>query len=502
VAEIQDEAQVKRSYTYWRMRIFIGMYLGYVFYYFSRKSYAFAMPAMIHELGFTKSELGILGSVMALTYGISKFLNGVLSDRSNPRMFMGTGLLLTGVFNIFFGLSSSIIFFALFWGLNGWFQGWGAPPCARLLTHWYSHRERGTWWGFWNTSHSVGGGIIPLIAAGCAQALGWRYAMFVPGALCIGMGLFVMFCLRDTPESLGLPAVEKYRNDYPEGKVHEEVNPSVHRILVDLVLKNGYIWVLAISYFFVYVVRTAVNDWGALYLVETKGHTLMTASLCITWFELGGICGSLLAGWASDRVFRGYRIPVCIIFSLLALLAICGFRMTPAHHVLLDSCLMFSIGMMIFGPQFLIGMVPAELSHKKAAGTAVGFVGWWAYLGAAAAGYPLGALTQKHGWDGFFTVVASCAVVASLLLLPMWKVRANPKYSMAGRTPKPLETPSQASIKPSMELPVSSVEIPLPLQSMSIDSTGSSTRESPVPQETAAPQMMRGDSTDSLPPTH
>ena len=144
--EITDENLVKQRYKYWRVRTFYGMYMGYVFYYFSRKSFTFVMPALVQDLGFTKGDLGMLGSIMAITYGLSKFLSGILTDRANPRYFMAFGLMLTGVFNIFFGLSSTLIMCAVFWGLNGWFQGWGWPPCARLLTHWYSQKERGTWW--------------------------------------------------------------------------------------------------------------------------------------------------------------------------------------------------------------------------------------------------------------------------------------------------------------------------------------------------------------------
>ncbi len=189
--EMTDAAQVKQRYKYWRLRVFVGMYVGYIFYYFTRKSFTFAMPALMLDLGFSKSDLGILGSILSITYGGSKFLSGILSDRANPRFFMGIGLMLTGVFNICFGLSSSLGFFALFWGVNGWFQGWGWPPCARLLTHWYSQKERGTWWGFWNTSHSVGGALIPLIAAFCAQILGMALC-----TLCSGRSLYFnrFFC--------------------------------------------------------------------------------------------------------------------------------------------------------------------------------------------------------------------------------------------------------------------------------------------------------------------
>lgn len=427
IKEIDDEASIKKNYKYWRFRIFYGMYIGYVFYYFTRKSFTFAMPSMMKDLGFDKGDLGILASVMALTYGISKFLSGILGDRTNPRYFMAIGLILTGFFNIFFGMSSSILYFALFWGLNGWFQGWGWPPCARLLTHWYSQKERGTWWGVWNTSHSVGGALIPIIAALCAQYLGWRYAMYLPGAFCILVGFFILNRLRDTPQSLGLPPIEKFKNDYPiETRAEKEHELSLKQILFKYVLSNKYIWVLAVSYFFVYIIRTAIFDWTVLYLVETKNYSMIGAGACVCWFEIGGIFGSLAAGWASDKIFGGKRVPITIIFCVAVVLAIGALWMSPSTMAI-DSILLFIIGFFIFGPQMLIGMAPAELSSKKAAGSSTGFVGLFAYLGAATAGYPLGKMTQEYGWQGFFIAIALCGLISVLLLLPLWSIKSNPK---------------------------------------------------------------------------
>ncbi len=435
VPEIQDENAVKKNYRYWRFRIFIGMYVGYIFYYFTRKSYSCAMPALMTDLGFDKGDLGILGSILSVTYGASKFLSGILADRSNPRFFMGIGLILTGIFNICFGLSSSIFFFAIFWGLNGLFQGWGWPPCARLLTHWYSQKERGTWWGIWNTSQSVGGAVIPVIVASCVAYWNWRYALFIPGVMCIGIGLFVLYCLRDTPQSLGLPPIEKFRNDYPSLKAVEEAPISAKEVLFKFVLNNRYLWLLAISYFFLYVIRTGINDWGLLYFVETKGYSLMTASTCIGAFEVGGFFGSLVAGTVSDKIFKGRRGPVNTIYSIGIVAAVLFLWSCSTKALYWNHVSMFSLGFLVFGPQMLIGMVSAEVTHKKAAGTASGFAGCWSYAGAAMAGYPLGMITERFGWAGFFTVLAACGVVLSVLLLPLWSITTNPKYA----TPKPLE---------------------------------------------------------------
>ena len=426
IEEIQDQEKVKADYRFWRVRILYSTLIGYALYYFTRKSFIFAMPGLIEDLGYDKSQLGLLASVMAISYGISKFASGIISDRSNPRYFMALGLFLTGVCNIAFGFSSSLLMFAIFWGLNGWFQGFGWPPCARFLTHWYSQSERGSWWSTWNISHNLGAFIIPWIVGYCLQYYGWRYAMFVPGTICILGSLFLINRLRDTPQSLGLPPIEKFRNDYG-GKTEEEVRNehelTTKEILVEYVLKNRYIWILACAYFFVYVVRTGVTDWTALYLLETKGYSRIGASGCVSLFEVGGFFGSLSAGWISDKLFQARRGPVNVIYATCILIAVTLFWFVPAGYPWLDSLSMFLIGMSIFGPQMMIGMTAAELSHKKAAATSTGFIGSFAYLGAATAGYPLGMLAQEWGWYGFFAGLVASALLAVMLLIPMWNIK-------------------------------------------------------------------------------
>jgi len=420
--EITNPKKVKSLYHYWRIRTLYSMYIGYVFYYFTRKSFTFAMPVMIQELGFDKTQMGILASVLSLSYGVSKFLSGILSDRSNPRYFMSFGLILTGIFNIFFGLSSGLLFLGVFWGLNGWFQGWGWPPCAKLLTHWYSRNERGTWWSIWNTSHNLGGAIIPLLGAFVSARLGWRWSMYIPGAACILVGLYLINRLRDTPQSLGLPPIATFRGDAAEQKIEKEKNVSAKEMLFSYVLKNKYIWVLAISSFFVYIIRTAVNDWSMLYLVEGKGYTLIKAGITVCWFEVGGFFGSLFAGWCSDFFFKGRRGQINVIFSFMVVVMVVAFWMFPASWILIDSLIMFFIGFFVFGPQMLIGVAAAELSHKKAAGTSTGFTGIFSYIGAAVAGGPLGNFMQQYGWEGFFIILVAAAVIALLLLSTLWSV--------------------------------------------------------------------------------
>lgn len=424
--ELTDQVIVKKKYEHWRYRIFYSMYIGYALYYLTRKCLAFAMPSLMLDLGYDKAQLGLLATTLAVCYGISKFISGVVADRSNPRYFMAFGLIASGIVNILFGLSPSLSFFLIFWALNGLFQGFGWPSCTRLLTHWYSRSERGRWWSLFATSQNVGGALIPFFAAYCAQLYGWRGAMIFPGITAIIGGLFLINRLCDTPQSLGLPPIEKYRSDYPPDVGHDQERElSAKEILFSYVLPNPYLWVLGASYFFVYLIRQAISDWTVLYLVETRGYTQLGAGAIVFWFEIGGMAGGLLAGWASDRIFSGNRGPVNIIFCAMSIIAIYAFKMAPVASPVIDAMLVCTIGFLLFGPLILIGIAAAELTHKKAAATATGFIGWIAYLGAASAGYPLGCITQSFGWEGFFITLAGCATVTTLLLIPLWNVRAQ-----------------------------------------------------------------------------
>lgn len=434
--EILDREIAKKNYHYWRVRIFYSMYVGYLFYYFTRKSFTFITPFLTSDLGLTKANIGLLASVLSLSYGVSKFLSGILCDRSNPRYFMAAGLIFTGICNVFFGLSSSMIFLIIFWGLNGLFQGWGWPACTKQLTHWYCRSERGTWWSAATTSHTVGGFLIAYIAAYAASWWGWRCAMYIPGVLCILVGVWLINRLRDVPQSLGLPSIEKFKNeDYNnQNKNNENDTPEqeqaalpVKQILFEQILSNKYVWILAISYFFVYVVRTAVNDWGPLYLCEIKGYGKIEAAACVSWFEVGGFFGILIAGWGSDHWFQGRRVPLMVLSSAGLIFSVMGLWYLQSGSFISASLLIAAIGFLVFGPQMLVGLAAAEFVDKKAASTSNGFVGCFAYLGAAMAGYPLGKITDIFGWYSFIITLVLCSIFTLLVLLPVWSVKSLPR---------------------------------------------------------------------------
>ena len=185
--------KIDKEYKRLRLQVFIGIFIGYAGYYLVRKNFTLAMPHLV-EIGFDKGDLGIALSANAIAYGLSKFLMGGVSDRSNARVFLPLGLVLSALVTMFLGTSagiSSIIMMFITQFLIGWFQGMGWPPCGRVMTHWFSQNERGTKMSIWNCAHNVGGALVgPMAVYGAIWFGSWFYGSHTEFYFLIGTYLF------------------------------------------------------------------------------------------------------------------------------------------------------------------------------------------------------------------------------------------------------------------------------------------------------------------------
>jgi OPA family glycerol-3-phosphate transporter-like MFS transporter len=415
--------QSDQQYKHLRWRIFLSIFVGYAGYYLVRKNFSLAMPFLIEEQGFTKGQLGIALSAVSIAYGLSKFLMGSISDRSNPRYFMSAGLFVSAAVMFTFGFapwateSITMIFILLF--INGWAQGMGWPACGRTMVHWFSANERGRTVSFWNIAHNVGGGLIgPIFILGMSWFNDWHSAFYLPAAFAAFIALFILLTLRDTPQSCGLPSIEEHRNDYPNDySVEHEQEFSGKEIFFRYVLNNKLLWFIAIANAFVYLIRYGVLDWAPTYLSEVKGFDVDASSWAYFLYEWAGIPGTLLCGWISDNWFKGRRSPAAILYMVLVLVAVLVYWSNPPGNPLIDMGALIAIGFLIYGPVMLIGLYALELVPKKAAGTAAGLTGLFGYLGGAVvANIALGYTVDHFGWDGGFILLVGGCIGAIILI--------------------------------------------------------------------------------------
>lgn len=411
-------------FRYWQTRTLIASMVGYAAFYFVRKNLSMAMPAMEHDLGVTKADLGLFLTLHGLLYGVSKFVNGFWGDRANARVFMVVGLLLSAVANVAFGFSSAVFLLGVIWMVNGWVQGMGFPPCARLMTHWFPPQKLATKMSIWNTSHSIGAGLVVISCGYILKYLGWRWAFWIPALAVVVIAGLLWLTMRDTPSSVGLPELPMTKK--PETGHRPDSDSAEHkRALRKLVFGNPTIWLVAAANFFVYTLRYGVLDWGPTLLHESKGISIQHAGWMVAAFEVSGLLGMLAAGWLTDRWFKGRGVRMCVICMVFACVFLFLFWKWPSPPTWLATCLLGASGFFIYGPQALVGIIAANLATNRAAATAVGLTGLFGYASSIVSGWGLGRLVELHGWDAGLGMLIGVGAIGTVLFLLAWPAKAH-----------------------------------------------------------------------------
>lgn len=429
--------QTEKKFKYWQWRVIICSMIGYAMFYFVRKNFSFAIPLLEEEYGITKTSFGIIMTLGGLIYGVSKFLNGILADRTNARWHLVIGLSVCVLTSVLFGFADkiSILFTGAAEGevfirgivlvmgalyiINQIFQGCGFAPCNHLMVSWVPPKELATKMSIWNTSHSVGAFIVAVI---CGYLTSWQLCFWVPAAIAFVGIFFIIITLRDTPKSVGLPELPKVKGELDE---EENKDPKAFRnFLMKKVFLNPVIWVLAITDLFVYIVRFAILDWGPS-MLDDMGLSKELTGWTVAIFEVAGCAGMLCAGYISDKFFKSRSQRVCAIEMGLVAACLLGLHfLQDAQQPVIFLILLALAGFFIYGPQALLGVTAANIATKKAASSAVGLIGFMSYLSTIVTGAGFGFLADKFGgWGWIFITMGGLAVVGTVLIAALWGMK-------------------------------------------------------------------------------
>lgn len=433
---LTDEGAVDLLYRRHRLRIMLAITLGYGLVYTCRLALSMVKKPLIDGGIFTPVELGIIGSALFYTYAFGKLTNGFLADHMNLKVFFAFGVMVSALLNIGMGFSTVFWLSIVLWGLNGWFQGFGAPSGAVAMANWFSNSERGRIYGIWSTAHAIGEGLTFIGVAALVTLWGWRAGFWGPGVLCVVVAFGLYALMQDRPSTMGLPKVADWRNDQvgrtADGIARKESTWDLQRAI----LKIPAIWVLALASASIYVTRYAINSWGVLYLQEAKGYTLMQAGSVISVNTVAGILGAVVFGFASDKLFSARRPPTNVIFAVLEIVGLLMVFFGPPGRPLFMTVAFFIYGFGLTGlVTSLGGLFALDIAPKRAAGAAMGFIGVFSYIGAALQDQISGHLIERGVTlvDGvrfydFSTVIwfwIGSSVVSMILATTLWRVRVR-----------------------------------------------------------------------------
>ena len=178
---IQDAKTVDELFRRKRFSVMMAITVGYGVAYTCRLGMSIVKKPVIDGGIFTADELGTIGFGIFIGYAFGKLINGFLADHANVKRFFAFGVMVSALINLAMGRTPILWVWVLLWGLNGWFQGYGAPTGAVSLANWFSNRERGFLYGLWSTAHSFGEGLTFFGTALLVTYLGWESGFWGPG---------------------------------------------------------------------------------------------------------------------------------------------------------------------------------------------------------------------------------------------------------------------------------------------------------------------------------
>lgn len=425
----------KPNYGYYRATIFTAMFVGYTLYYFNRKTFSFVMPSLVQEIPLDKDDLGMITSSQSLAYAISKFISGVLSDQISARWLFSVGLFSVGAINVAFSWSSSVAAFSTLWFLNGLGQGLGWPPCGRVLRKWFEPSQFGTWWAILSCSMNLAGSLGPLIATVMAQSYSWRSTLAASGTACVVLSVFCLLFIKNEPRDVGLPNIETAAPKKGKQGVSSDACTLSEFLL------SPYLWLLSSAYLVVFGVKTTLTDWGQLFLIQDKGQSTLTGSSYMSALELGGLLGSLAAGYFSDRAVskQGMRshgnprhfILLWMMAGMVGSMYLFRVTVTTSSPVMWILILGAVFGFSSYGPIALFGVIANESAPSNYCGTSHAIVALMANIGGFLSGLPFSTIAKHYDWDTAFWVAELTILVTTVAFFLLRNIRTK-----MGRVPK------------------------------------------------------------------
>jgi MFS transporter, OPA family, glycerol-3-phosphate transporter len=444
-----------------RRRTLNWLLLGllYAFFYMTRYNYTALAPMLADVLGWKNTELGVFETLMPLVYGLSVVLNGPFADRIGGKKAFLFGAVGVVIMNFLFGLSSIAVvspavwegtglarhvavppvlnyglsggmlltLMAIVWGINGYFQSFGALSIVKVNAQWFHVRERGTFSGVFGVLIRFGLLLafqgVPLILL----ALPWQYGFWLPG-LCVAILLLLNYrWMENSPADAGL-------GEFDTGDPVEEAGdkPASVKFVLKKVFASRITWMIALASMMIgFVRRSVVDAWWPKYFVDFHGadksaFATYAPYIIATWgIALAGILGGFAFGITSDKVFSGRRAPVIAFgfFGMALVLALFGASDLLNLGPVAAACCLVLLSFCVNGAHGMIGGAASmDFGGKKAAATAAGMFDGMQYLAGAFVGLGVGYVTTRWGWEAWHWAPIPFALIGAAIMISLWNV--------------------------------------------------------------------------------
>jgi MFS family permease len=334
--------------------LLLSFSFGIVF--FDRNAVSVLTPLIIQELSLSNTQLGLLGSGLALAWAISAYVVGAWSDRSGVRKpFLLVSLIVFSLCSALSGLAGTFLALFLTRVVMGFAEGPFLPICLSIMNVESSPKRRGVNAGLLQNFFAslLGTTLAPIVLVWLAVAYGWRSAFFlsaVPGLICAFLVWKYVREPQAAPQSLAAA---------PQARFSALAMLKERNIRI-----CSGISVFMVSWFLVGLI------FMPLFFTAYRGLSLEDMSYVIAPMGIATmVCGFLVPG-LSDRIGRK---PVMIIFSFIGMV-------TPLAALYFNGPLWMLSVLLLIGWTasgsfaLFMGVIPGETVPRTLAASSMGMV--------------------------------------------------------------------------------------------------------------------------------
>jgi MFS transporter, OPA family, glycerol-3-phosphate transporter len=354
-----------------------------------------------------------------LVYGSSFIINGPLTDRLGGKFSILMGAAGSSVMNLIMGLvtwqivsdgqyadsfmANLTVIFSILYGLNMYFQSFGAVAIVKTNAPWFHVRERGVFGAIFGILISLGIYFAFDVGYMIIENMDLQFVFLIPTVLLAVFWVINFVWVKNTPGEAGFEDFDTA--DASSG----DDGPQLAAIDVfKMMFRNPVIITIACIEFCSGFLRQAIMQWFRTFAKQTDDVLHLKDSFVYdNWGMLlccAGIMGGVIAGIISDRVFQSRRGPVAGVLygamSILAIVMVFAYKtpMLPWLVILMSVCIIGVHGM-------LSGTASMDFGGKKNVGVAVGIIDGFVYAGTAV-------MSITYGWILPTDVIADGQTVA------------------------------------------------------------------------------------------
>jgi sugar phosphate permease len=359
-----------------------------------RLAWSSVSGAFSHSVALPLAALGVFVTAFYGGYVVSNIAAGLASDWIGPRVTLGVSLLLLGMGTFLFGWVGSIAAGLALQAFMGLTAGADYVAGVKLITTWFSARERGRAMGVFMTASSLAvvltNLVVPLLLAGA----GWQSVYHRLGLVTAGLGVVALIVVRDGPASAPPPPARPH---------------------FGALLHNRNLLLLGLAGFGALWGTWGFAFWASALMIHGYGLSVVQAGYVVALFGAGAIVAKPAIGLASDLMGGRRKVLVigCLFLFVVCLLVFSGLSKLSAFEIMAPF---LGVGAFAYSP--LMNTMVAETSGHALAASGAGFTNAFWGLGNVIVPAVVGLVFQTTGsFQAAFVTLAAGPLLGAICML-------------------------------------------------------------------------------------